>query len=740
MTRKPRLSAAVPLLLWLWTTWQAAAAVQLDLFAGYDGKVHAGSWFPVAIEVFNDGATLEGSFEVLGGRFGNQEQRFKEQLPGGTRKRFLMTVFAGSLNSAEVTVRLADARGKTIAERQQPLVVVAADVPLLGAIAEGVSGMPRFPEQQDQQPERIPSVGRLETAYLPDNAVALEGLNTLYLNAAQASRISTPQADAVLGWLNAGGHLILALEQVPDLAAARWLRPLMPLAPSGSTRVRPGDALQRWLLRGPARPTHALAAPEAYDARLSRPGGRKDKNDSSRYFQDLIGDPSVAEADTAVVTGAIAPGSTVILAESITPLVVTRAHGRGRVTLLTFNPEREPVKSWRLNRQFWAALAGVPAPLLNGHAWTDPGAASLDAVFASMIETRQVRKLPVGVLLLMLVVYLVVIGPFDRWLVRRLGRPMLTWITFPAFVALFSVLVYWIGFKLRAGQTEWTELHVVDVLPMAGTNTGSGLRGRTYTSLYSPVNATYDLRLAQPSAGFRREYDGFGTGGGEARLTSSPGPESCDAGVFVPVWTSQMNVAEWTSFAEAPLAATISSLGGSRTVEVVNRGMEPLAQVWIVSRDGVFGASQPVPPAGIRDFGLEGGNSLGTLVDNQLARFQEAADYRRQVFGEMQDRARIDNWAEASIAASFIGSRRKGPGSEDESPNFNRYGRIDRNFAAMNGLDLSAAVARGDIVVFAWVENGSPLPPINRFKALRTRRATLYRLALSADSAAPKIP
>jgi tetratricopeptide (TPR) repeat protein len=250
MTRKPRLSAAVPLLLWLWTTWQAAAAIQLDVFAGYDGKVHAGSWFPVAIEVFNDGATLEGSFEVLGGRFGNQEQRFKEQLPGGTRKRFLMTVFAGSLNSAEVTVRLADARGKTIAERQQPLLVVAADVPLLGAIAEGVSGMPRFPEQQDQQPERIPSVGRLETAYLPDNAVANSNLGNALRDAGRlpealasyerALKLAPASSDALANYalaLVAAGRPAEALARFAE--AARSAPRKRPIAISRGAAVRP---------------------------------------------------------------------------------------------------------------------------------------------------------------------------------------------------------------------------------------------------------------------------------------------------------------------------------------------------------------------------------------------------------------------------------------------------------------------------------------------------------------------
>ena len=89
----------------------------------------------------------------------------------------------------------------------------------------------------------------------------------------------------------------------------------------------------------------------------------------------------------------------------------------------------------------------------------------IDGVFGGMIDSQQVRKLPVGWLLLLLIAYLVVIGPLDQYWLKKINRQMLTWITFPAYVAFFSLLIYFIGYKLRAGETEWNELHVVDVIP-----------------------------------------------------------------------------------------------------------------------------------------------------------------------------------------------------------------------------------------------------------------------------------
>src|SRR5262249_4441409 len=157
--------------------------------------------------------------------------------------------------------------------------------------------------------------------------------------------------------------------------------------------------------------------------------------------------------------------------------------------VLAFSPELEPFRSWKNADYFWAKLLDVPPELLQNdnptRSW--PGY-SIDGVIGGMIDSEQVRKLPVGWLLLLLVVYLAVIGPFDQFWLKKINRQMLTWLTFPAYVVFFSLLIYFIGYKLRAGETEWTELHFLDVTPHGET---ADLRGRSYGSIYSPVNKTY---------------------------------------------------------------------------------------------------------------------------------------------------------------------------------------------------------------------------------------------------------
>src|SRR6202000_685137 len=131
------------------------------------------------------------------------------------------------------------------------------------------------------------------------------------------------------------------------------------------------------------------------------------------------------------------------------------------------------------------------------------GGWSIDGVVGAMIDSKQGRKLPGDWLPLLLIVYLVVIGPLDQYWLKRIKRPMLTWITFPCYVVMFSLLIYFIGYRLRAGETEWNELHVVDVL---ANGDGAELRGHSYASVYSPVNNSYRVSTQQRFSAFRGEF------------------------------------------------------------------------------------------------------------------------------------------------------------------------------------------------------------------------------------------
>ena len=343
-----------------------------------------------------------------------------------------------------------------------------------------------------------------------------------------------------------------------------------------------------------------------------------------------------------------------------------------------------------------------------------------------MIDTRQVHKLPVTWLLLLLVVYLVVIGPLDqRWL-KRIGRPMLTWITFPCYVVLFSLLIYFIGYKLRAGESEWNELHVVDVLPKGEQ---AELRGQTYASVYSPSNQRYRLESRQEFATLRSEFAGTWSGAqpGEKATFMQEGDGSFKAEIFVPVWTSQLLVSDWWQPAPVPLSVTVVPQGEQWQVKVENQTERALTNAHIVIDDYIMELGE-VPAREARTFTVskENGDALdATSCLRHGAGFQGAVQARQRIFGG-GDSGHIDDLPNGSMAASFL-SRLSSPQNSM------------RHFISPPGLDLSSVAEHGNAVLLAWAENYSPVKPLRQFTPRRSQKNTLWRVAVPVPSLKSKV-
>ncbi|MGH8527086.1 MAG: hypothetical protein ACREXY_23640, partial [Gammaproteobacteria bacterium] len=367
----------------------------------------------------------------------------------------------------------------------------------------------------------------------------MEGLDTIYLQAERALDLKVNQVNALLSWLNSGGHLVVGVEQILHVNGNEWLKNVLPVEFAAMGLEPSHKELQEFVVSDRRRDGDAYGFRSSGNRDTSGKQRRKPVyvGDVSNPYANLQSDAKFEAQPLQVATGTLRDGQ-VLVGSASKPLVITAQRGRGQLTVLTFSPELEPFLSWTNRPHFWAKMTDMPPQLLATEQGFQYGGYSVDGVFGSMIDSKQVRKLPIGWLLVLLVAYLLVIGPLDRYWLNKINRQMLTWITFPIYVALFSGLIYLIGYKLRAGESEWNELHVVDVMP-AGEQ--AGLRGRTYGSIYSPVNARYRLAGDMAFSAFRGEFMAYG-GQSAGRATIEQRGNNFDAEIAVPVWTSQLYV------------------------------------------------------------------------------------------------------------------------------------------------------------------------------------------------------
>jgi hypothetical protein len=708
-------------------SFTARAVLQFDVFLGYDGVVPEASWFPVVCEIKNDGPPFVGTIEVSSANY-NPGQTCREvvELPTGTLKRIYLPVFCTSRNFGNWDVRLFDERGRVRAEQPglRPRKLIAADTLLLGAMPRTANGAPVLRQILPRNSELQPATARMLPAIFPDNPLILEGMDALYLNSEKASDLSVSQVKALYDWLRAGGHLIVAVEQVADVNGTPWLKSIFPGDLKGMQTVKSHPELQGWL-KSPTWRTNLVqplnAPPMPYGTGRNRAVVRPEAGGADNPFSDLPDDFSFEAAELQVASCAVHDGSVVVAAEN-TPLVVTAPRGRGRVTALLFSPEREPVRSWKNLPTFWAKVTDVPGLLYLSADYNQMGGWSSDGVFGAMLDTRQVHKLPVEWLLLLLIVYLIVIGPFDQFWLKRIGRPMLTWITFPCYVVFFSLLIYFIGYKLRAGESEWNELHVVDVLR---SGERAELRGRTYASVYSPSNQRYLLEGQQQFASLRGEFVGNWGGQSTEKASVLQTGDNFKAEIFVPVWTSQLFVNDWWQQANAPLTVSVSPQGADWLVTIENRTEHKLNNVQVVLGgfiipfgDGTVGPNELKPLTLSR----RQGTTVRDFVWKYGSGFQNAVTSRQHAFGATES-GRIDDLPNASMAASFI----------SELGHQQNY----MHFIAPPGLDLCSTVEHGTAMVLAWAPGYSPAKPLYQFTPKRRHADTLWRVAAEIKSPAP---
>jgi len=181
------------------------------------------------------------------------------------------------------------------------------------------------------------------------------------------------------------------------------------------------------------------------------------------------------------------------------PLVIRAARGLGEVVLVLVEPDRPPLRSWKGRADFLKKVLGIgqttqseddsgPVGAISTLGYTDLAGQLRDA----MDRFRDVETVPFSVVAVLVLAYIVAIGPIDYLLVRKwLKRTELTWITFPLWVLLFSAGSYGLALWLKGDQLRLNQAELIDV------DCDSGLvRGTVWSHLFSPRTTSYNVALA----------------------------------------------------------------------------------------------------------------------------------------------------------------------------------------------------------------------------------------------------
>jgi hypothetical protein len=454
------LVAAFVSVLGLGTTIASAAAdnpLQMTVQVGYHGTVKLGEWMPVAIDVTNRGADVDGTLEVQGSNSlgakgggppgGSAIYQMPFSLASGSTKHFRTFVsedYPGTIDARIV------ANGRVVATQQTSitntvsglLVGVASDQPsALDAVATVHPG------------GAAPSVIHLAAADLPDSGLVLRAFDVLAIDDFATDTLTAGQKAALVDYVMQGGSLLLGTGGSWHKTLAGLPSAIVPMQVAGSV---------------------VLA-----DARA-------------------LGDVTGVE----IATGTLGTGATAWLAEGGRPLLIEQPTGAGMVAMATFDWAQGSVatssEATALLRQVVIrSTYGSPnGSALNnisiGKGSITNSVASRGGTLSQSLGNLPALDLPawwlIGALVL---VYVLLVGPVNYFVLRAVKHKALAWVTVPAIALVASGGAYGASVITKGTSVLANEISIVHV--QQGWDRAYS---EDYTGILAPTRGDYDVALA----------------------------------------------------------------------------------------------------------------------------------------------------------------------------------------------------------------------------------------------------
>ena len=401
------------------------------------GRYKVGSILPMEVVVTNKGAPV--TVRLVAQPKGAQSRSSVEKqvtIGSGSFRHFLYLNVDVPVTTMDVTMystkgRELDAVSPEVPDLPEEYSLIGfcgATKPVIGAIGEkGLEG----------------AVVSVSAPSLPDHWIGLSALDSLVVSDLDPNTVSLSAQAALRRWVARGGTLVLVGGARYQYLEHPFYREFLPVQITGSRQVSALDGVAAVTGQGTA--WHGDAPIVLCECRHTQ--GR-----------------AVAE-------------------EGRLPLVVERDYGIGRVLFLAFDPGAPALRRWPQRSDFWRRVLGVQ---------------KLDEEESGKVYTTDVSNVLTACLrsghndfsflwvALFIIAYIVIAGPVDYLVLKRLGKLTLTWVTFPSYILVFSLVGYWLAYSAKGGDMLITTLSVLDV--DADTRCGYGT---TYFSFFSPKNGTY---------------------------------------------------------------------------------------------------------------------------------------------------------------------------------------------------------------------------------------------------------
>lgn len=305
--------------------------------------------------------------------------------------------------------------------------------------------------------------------------------------------------------------------------------------------------------------------------------------------------------------------------------------GAGRVVTLGFDPAAGELRGLLDRERFWRNLMGLaeggerqvahagppiqrdPDPCEGGGEleWGSHNHGQKLVTWRSNLESMlgsfsRANPLPLSVVLIFGLAYLLLIGPVDFLVTRKLRKPMLTWVTFPLTAFGFSVLAAAVITFQKAGDTELRCVEVVDLFTEE-----QGMRGSAWCSMWS--SRRQSVRIPNPR-GQGVVLAGGGAAEADAALAGQGSePLIAPTRVGLGFRASQWAVSTWRSAWVDEIAGGITAAGSDGAAVVSSRTGFDIDEAWVVHGSWMWPIG-PLADGGTATLGARTSLSWGAIT------------------------------------------------------------------------------------------------------------------------------
>ncbi len=445
-----------------------ATPPQFKVQTMYNGYYRDGEWATLRVQLQNGRQPWRGEVRanLSYSPDNNYNYNHKVELSSDQNSSFFFYVF---LTRAEprLEIGLYDAGGQQIALETLKLQLIVGSDYIIGTLTDPDKVIVPRPgvtkiRQSDARSVFVP----LAPADLPDRSDALNTFDALLIGDVEAGHLTALQWRILAGWVSEGGRLWLSggatfpnLTKVLDPA-------ILPARSEGQTQAAS--------LKGRFLPDALLPVLNA-------------NPNQSLTLQKLTAQPGAV-----VTTRQEGPDKT--------PLIIAKAYGRGSVVATALDLLAPPFLERGEANAYWSAMADS-ANAAPDNAFLRRSFFDNDIVLRTM-ATQPPTDLPdATVLLILLVVYSAGVVSGSYWLARRMDKPLLVLMCFPAIALIAGAAIWTLGASRAAGQVHLNRIGMAafyaDSLPANvksfGVSVGAATDQENYIlKLSEPANAGSD--------------------------------------------------------------------------------------------------------------------------------------------------------------------------------------------------------------------------------------------------------